>query len=130
MVVSQVEEPDVVVVLDHTLLKYGDVTSGLRREGWIVVNTWQSPEELKIEGDFSIATADATRVCRELGLVVAGLTVVNTAILGAFIRATEIVGMSSLEQAIRERFSDSTVEINLSAIRKTFEITKLDKVRQ
>ncbi len=130
MVVSQVEEPDVVVVLDHTLLKYGDVTGGLRREGWIVVNTWQAPEELKIEGDFSIATADATRVCRELGLVVAGLTVVNTAILGAFIRATEIVGMPSLEQAIRERFSDSTVGINLSAIKKTYEITQLDKVRQ
>ena len=37
--------------------------------------------------------------------------------------------MPSLEKAIRERFSDSTVDINLSAIRKTFEITKLAKVR-
>ncbi|UCG84684.1 MAG: 2-oxoacid:acceptor oxidoreductase family protein [Dehalococcoidia bacterium] len=125
LVVSQLEEPDAVVVLDHTLLKYADITSGLHDGGWIVVNTWQSPGELGMGGDFNIATADATRICRELGLVVAGLTVVNTAILGAFIRATEIVGMASLEKAIVERFSDSAADTNLSAIRKTYEITEL-----
>ncbi|MCJ7521702.1 MAG: 2-oxoacid:acceptor oxidoreductase family protein [Dehalococcoidia bacterium] len=127
MVMSQVEEPDVVVVLDHTLLKYKDVTSGLRPGGWLVVNSWQGPEEIKIKGDFSIATADATRVCRELGLIVAGLTVVNTAILGAFVRATEMVDMASVEKVIRERFSDSAVDMNLAAIRKTCEITRLEK---
>ena len=127
MVMSQVEEPDVVVVLDHTLLRYEDVISGLRPGGWLVVNSWQGPEELKIKGDFSIATADATRVCRELGLIVAGLTVVNTAILGAFVRATEMVDMASVEKVIRERFSDSAVDMNLAAIRKTCEITRLEK---
>ena len=90
-----------------------------------MVNSWQGPEELKIKGDFSIATADATRVCRELGLIVAGLTVVNTAILGAFVRATEMVDMASVEKVIRERFSDSAVDMNLAAIRKTCEITRL-----
>jgi pyruvate ferredoxin oxidoreductase gamma subunit len=124
-VVSQVEEPDVVVVLDHTLLRDEDVISGLRPGGWLVVNSWQRPRELKIKGDFSIATADATRVCRDLGLIVAGLTVVNTAIMGAFIRATGMVDMASVEKVIRERFSDSSVDINLAAIRKTYEITKL-----
>src|SRR4030042_1325818 len=36
MVVSQIEGPDVVVVLDHTLLKYPEVTSGLVNGGWLV----------------------------------------------------------------------------------------------
>lgn len=125
MVMSQVEEPDVVVVLDHTLLRDPDVTSGLREGGWLVVNSRQRPQELKVKGDFNIATADATRVCRELGLVVAGLTVVNTAILGAVARATETVDMASMEKAIRERFSDNAVDINLAAITKTYEITEL-----
>jgi 2-oxoacid:acceptor oxidoreductase gamma subunit (pyruvate/2-ketoisovalerate family) len=128
MVMSQVEKPDVVVVLDQTLLKDHDITSGLGREGWLVVNSRQSPEELNVNGDFNIATADATSVCRELGLVVAGLTVVNTAILGAFVRATEIVDMASIEKVIRERFSDNAVDINLGAITKTYEITRLQKI--
>jgi len=129
MLVSQVERPNAVVVLDHTLLKYQEVTSGLDREGWLVVNTWQHPKELNIEGDFNIATADATRVCLELGLRVAGLTVVNTAILGALIRATKVVGMASIDKAIRERFADNAIDVNLAAITKTYEVTRLQKRR-
>ena len=128
LVVSQLEEPDAVVVLDYTLLKYEDITGGLHNGGWVVVNTRQSPDELRIEGGFNIATADATGISRDLGLVVAGLTVVNTAILGAFIRATEIVDMASLEKAIRERFSGSAVDMNLSAIRQTYEVTQLRRL--
>jgi 2-oxoacid:acceptor oxidoreductase gamma subunit (pyruvate/2-ketoisovalerate family) len=129
MVVSQVEEPDVVVVLDHTLLKYQEITSGLVKGGWVIVNSWRHPKELDIRGDFSIATADATRVCSNLRLIVAGLTVVNTAILGAFVRATKVVGMASIEKVIRERFPENAVDINLAAIAQTYEITKLEKIR-
>lgn len=129
MAISQVEKPDVVVVLDYTLLKYQEVTSGLGRGGWLIVNSWQHPRELNIKGDFNIATADATRICQELGLIVAGLTVVNTAILGAFIRATKIVDMAKIERAVRERFPGNAIDINLAAITKTYEITKLEKVR-
>jgi 2-oxoacid:acceptor oxidoreductase gamma subunit (pyruvate/2-ketoisovalerate family) len=129
MVMSQVERPDVVVVLDDTLLKDPDTVSGLNSEGWLVVNSQQHPEDLKCYGEFNIASADATSVCQELGLIVSGLTVVNTAILGAFIRATKIVDLTSLEKVIRERFSKNTIDINLAAITKTCEITKLHKIR-
>jgi 2-oxoacid:acceptor oxidoreductase gamma subunit (pyruvate/2-ketoisovalerate family) len=127
MVVSQVETPNVVVVLDHTLLKYDEVTSGLAKGGWLIVNSWRHPKELDRGGDFNIATADATQVCSSLGLIVAGLTVVNTAMLGAFIRATQAVGMASIEKAIRERFSDREVNTNLTAITETYKITKLQR---
>lgn len=128
MVVSQVEAPNVVVVLDHTLLKYDEVTSGLAKGGWLIVNSWRDPKELDLGGDFNIATADATEVCSSLGLIVAGLTVVNTAMLGAFIRATQAVGMASIEKAIRERFSDREVNTNLTAIAETYKITKLQRL--
>ena len=127
MVVSQVEEPDAVVVLDQTLLKYEEVTSGLSRGGWLVVNSRQHPKELGLEGNFNIATADATRVCGELGLIVAGLIVVNTAILGAFARATAMVDIPSIEKVIRDLFSGSAIDINLAAVMKTYEITELKK---
>jgi pyruvate ferredoxin oxidoreductase gamma subunit len=126
-VVSQVEKPNAVVVLDQSLLKYQDVISGLGSDGWLVVNSWLHPKELNIKGDFNIATADATKVCRELGLMVSGLPIVNTAMLGALAYATQIVDMPSIEKVIRERFSNNAVDINLTAIQKTYEITKLDR---
>lgn len=129
-VYSQVDTPDVVVVLDHTLLKDDEVISGLRREGWLVVNSWRRPEELGVKGNLNIATADATRVCRDLGLIVAGLIIVNTAILGAFARATKMVELASIEKVIRERFSDATSGLNLKAIRMTYEITNFEEMRR
>ncbi len=127
LVVSQVDNPEVVVVLDHTLLKYDGVVNGLVEGGWLIVNSKQAPEELEVEGEFNIATADATTVCRELGLVVAGHTIVNTAILGAFIRATGMIKKASLETVIRERFPRGDVDINLAAIAKTYEMTRVKK---
>jgi Pyruvate/2-oxoacid:ferredoxin oxidoreductase gamma subunit len=67
-------------------------------------------------------------VCSDLGLVVAGVTVVNTAILGSFVRATEAVSMANIEKAIRGRFSDSQAGINLAAIVQTYKITKLERI--
>jgi 2-oxoacid:acceptor oxidoreductase gamma subunit (pyruvate/2-ketoisovalerate family) len=127
LVVSQVENPEIVVVLDHTLLKYPDVTHGLGKNGWLIVNSPLTPRELGLKGEFNIATADATKVCQDLELIVAGLVIVNTAILGALVRATKIVDLPTLEKVIRERFSRNTVDINLAAINKTYEITKTGK---
>lgn len=124
-VMSQVEAPNVVVVLDHTLLGYEEITSGLIKRGWLVVNTWLQPEKLGIIGDFNIATADATGVCRELDLVVAGLTIVNTAILGAFLCATKILSMETIEKVIREKFSRGAADVNIDAIKRTYDITEL-----
>ena len=125
LVMSQVETPDVVVVLDHTLLGYEEVTSGLVKSGWLVVNTWMQPKKLGIEGNFNIATADATGICRELDIIVAGLTVVNTAILGAFLRVTKILSMENIEKVIREKFSNSAADVNIDAIKRTYDITDL-----
>ena len=127
MVMSQVEQPHAVVVLDHTLLKHDDVTAGLRTGGWVIVNSLQEPNELGLDGSFNVA--DATRICRELGLAVAGQTVVNTAILGALVRATGLVDLTSVEQAIRDRFKGKAADTNLAAIARTHETTKLEKAR-
>jgi 2-oxoacid:acceptor oxidoreductase gamma subunit (pyruvate/2-ketoisovalerate family) len=127
LVVSQVENPEIVVVLDHTLLKYPDVTHGLGKNGWLVVNSPLTPRELGLKGEYSVATADATKVCQDLGLIIAGLVIVNTAILGALVRATKIVDLPTLEIVMRERFSRNTVDINLAAINKTYEITRTGK---
>src|SRR5690554_5084522 len=44
---SNIYEPDYVVVVDETLLKVVDVTSGLKEEGAIIINSSKSPEELR-----------------------------------------------------------------------------------
>jgi 2-oxoacid:acceptor oxidoreductase gamma subunit (pyruvate/2-ketoisovalerate family) len=127
LVMSQVENPDIVMVLDHTLLTYPEVIAGLNNNGWLIVNSPLSPRELGIKGNFNIATADATRICLELGIIVAGQVIVNTAILGALAKATRVVDLPTLEKVLRDRFSKSTVEMNLAAVHKTHDATRIFK---
>jgi pyruvate ferredoxin oxidoreductase gamma subunit len=127
MVVSQIESPDMVVVLDQTLLKDGEVVSGLRSGGWLVVNSTRTPAQLGIVGDFNVATADATGICRELGLIVSGLIVVNTAMLGAVVRVSELVAQSCIDDVIRTRFSNRSAELNLAAVEKTYGTTLIER---
>jgi pyruvate ferredoxin oxidoreductase gamma subunit len=127
MVVAQIESPDMVVVLDQTLLRDGEVVGGLRSGGWLVVNSARPPDQLGVVGDFGVATADATAICRELGLIVAGLIVVNTAMLGAVARVSELVTLTNIDEVIRRRFSNRSAELNLEAIEKTYRTTLIER---
>ena len=127
LLVSQIEEPDMVVVLDHTLLRDPEVVNGLRSGGWLVVNSWATPKQLDFEGDFNVATADATGICRELGLVVAGLIVVNTAMLGAVVRVSGLVTLASINEAVNGRFSNRSARLNLAAVEQTHKATMVKR---
>lgn len=100
---SQVYNPDYVMVLDSTLLEAIDVTEGLKKDGIIIVNTTKEPKELDIKGH-RVATVDATGIALELKLLVAGLPVLNTSMLGAFAKATEEVKLESVMKTIKERW--------------------------
>ena len=83
------------------------------------MNATQEPEEMKF-GNFRIATVDATGIALELNLLVAGLPVVNTSILGAFAKATDEVKLESVLRAIGETWSGSAGEKNAKAAELAF----------
>jgi len=123
-VFSQVEHPDVVIVLDDTLLGCADATAGLKDGGWLVINSPRTPDALGVNGDFSIATADATAAATEVDLVVAGTVMVNTAMLGAVARATELVQLEHVRETLAQNFAPAVAEKNFEAARLTYERTK------
>jgi 2-oxoacid:acceptor oxidoreductase gamma subunit (pyruvate/2-ketoisovalerate family) len=100
----QIESPDHVVILDSTLIPVVDVTAGLKKGGWIIVNTDHVP------GDFSsllsegwrVATVDASDIAVRHKLGGRTNPIVNTAILGAFAGVTGLVTLESIVKAIEE----------------------------
>ena len=99
---TNIYEPDHIVVLDPTLIGAIDVTLGLKRKGWIIINTTRSPREFPSLKNFRLATVDATSIAIRNGLGSRTNPIVNTSILGAFARATSLVGIDSVVLAIRE----------------------------
>jgi 2-oxoacid:acceptor oxidoreductase gamma subunit (pyruvate/2-ketoisovalerate family) len=115
---SSIYEPDVVVVLDPTLLG-PSVVEGLKPGGKMVINTPDSPEEVEsclgLKG-VEVWTIDAT----SLALEVLKRPITNTVMLGALVKATGIVTLNSLLEAVRERFRGEMGELNVRVVETAY----------
>jgi len=121
---SNIYQPDCVVVLDISLIKTINVTAGLRKGGWVIINTTKKPEDFKHLGPFRIATVDATGIALSHKLGSEKAPIVNTTILGALALATGIVILESVLKAIAEKINQKT-EDNISACEDAFSKTQL-----
>ncbi len=99
---SQVYEPDLLVVLDESLLDIEPVARGLKPSGKAVINTRKLPTEIDLGVEVECATVPATAIAMEF----LKAPIVNTAILGAVVRMCDLVSMESMQQAIENRFGE------------------------
>jgi 2-oxoacid:acceptor oxidoreductase gamma subunit (pyruvate/2-ketoisovalerate family) len=116
----QIYEPDHVIVLDPVLLGSVNVTAGLKRDGWVIVNSPRQPDALPVVGDFRVATCDATAIALAQGLGSRTTPIVNTAMAGAFAACTELVALSSVVDAMGE-VVPTALTANQAAARDAFE---------
>ncbi|MDH7593518.1 MAG: pyruvate ferredoxin oxidoreductase subunit gamma [Methanomicrobiales archaeon] len=107
---SQVYEPDYIIVQDSTLIGDVNVFSGMKEWGIAIINTERRIESEVPEG-VRLMTLDATRIA----LDVLGVPITNTALLGAFAAATDVIHLEALERALRHRFSGEMAEKNVKA---------------
>ncbi|HEY5506603.1 MAG TPA: 2-oxoacid:acceptor oxidoreductase family protein [Coriobacteriia bacterium] len=123
-ILSQVTEPDIIVVLDESLLEVANATAGMTQGGTVIVNSPKAPSEFALRDDLRVVTSDVTGAAQAANLIVGGQPMVSTAILGAFARATGLVTMESVEAAIAHAFSGSAAAKNIDAARIAFECTR------
>ena len=114
-------DPDVVVVLDSTLLKTVPVTAGINsEEDTIIINSTDSPakvrETLRVEKG-KVWTIPAT----EIAIKTLGSPITNTAMLGAVARATSVVTLEGIEKTVKERFHADLGEKNMAVIKRAYE---------
>jgi len=118
-----VYNPDVVAVLDPTLLKTVPVTEGLSEEGTIIINSKENPADVRKmlrTNKGKILTVPAT----EIAMKILGRPITNTGMLGGVVRATKIVRLESIEKVVRERFTQSIAEKNVAVIKEAHEEVK------
>ena len=116
---TKIYEPDVVVILDPSLLQEVDVASGLKKGGIMVINTTHTPQEVKKmvgRDDISVWVVNATNIALETLKV----PIVNTAILGALVRATNLVSLDSILEEVKKAVPPRTIESNLEAVRRAY----------
>lgn len=118
---SKVYEPDYVLVLDPSLLLQvpDSIMDGVSKETVLFVNTREDGaavvKQLGFKGQ--VWTIPAT----DLAMKTLGRPISNTAMLGALIRATDIIKLSSLYTEVKNQFGERVGEKNVTLIKQAFD---------
>jgi pyruvate ferredoxin oxidoreductase gamma subunit len=114
---AEITRPDVVVVLDPGLLGIVNVTAGLKENGWLVINTTKSFDDIaaRFKTKCKLAKVDATTIARE----VLGIPVTNTTMIGALLKATGVVKPESVVEPLRQRFV-RLADKNIKAMQRAY----------
>jgi pyruvate ferredoxin oxidoreductase gamma subunit len=114
---SKIYSPDVVVVLDPSLLEIANPTQGLREGGMLIINTSQDAETIKKELGYTgkIAVVDAGTIARE----VLGLPITNTTMVGALVKSTGLMDVEALKEPFNRRFGKIAAR-NIQAMERAF----------
>ena len=115
--------PDVLIVQDPTLLHQVDVFQGLLPDGYVLINSKRSFDELGL-ADFEqrfrrerLMTVPAT----EIALKHLGRPLPNAVLLGGFAALSGLISLDAVAHAIREKFSGKVADGNVAAASEAFE---------
>ena len=118
---SEVYSPDIVIVLDESIIGIVDVLKGLKKDGEILINTTKKPEDFDFSDKYHVATVDATGVAIKHDILVGGIPVVNTPILGAVPKILDRVTLPSIQTVIKNKWKGESGEINVKATQDAYE---------
>ena len=121
-------EPDAIIIQDPTLLHQVDVFAGLKKDGYILINTNKTFDQLGLS-DF-VRDWQADRLCTvpamDLALKHVGRPVPNVPLLGGFAAVAGVLQLESVIKAIEERFSGKVAAGNVAAAREAYAIVKAE----
>jgi pyruvate ferredoxin oxidoreductase gamma subunit len=119
-----VYNPDIVAVLDPTLIKTVRVAEGLNEEGGnIIVNSKEEPAEIR-----KMLNTDKGKVwtvpASDISMRILGMSITNTAMLGALARVSGIVSLETIEKMINARFRPDVAAKNFAVVKEAYEEVK------
>lgn len=125
---SSVTNPEIVVVIDPTLIEVTDVAEGLDDDGIMVVNTTETVNAIRSKVKYKkgkVAVCDATKISLET----LGIPIPNTPMLGALLKVKPIVPIEALEREVRKKFlkkiGEEKTKGNIEAIKRAFREVKI-----
>lgn len=127
-------EPDALIIQDPTLLHQVDVFSGLKRDGYVLINTSKSFDELGV-GEF-LKDWNPARLCTvsatDISIKCVGRPVPNVPLLGGFAAISQLLKLESVIKAINDKFSGKVADGNIAAATEAYRtvMREMDEARE
>ncbi|MEJ5999291.1 2-oxoacid:acceptor oxidoreductase family protein [Paucibacter soli] len=119
--------PDVLIVQDPTLLHQVDVFQGLKPDGYVLINSRRSFDELglaEVAARFLFHERLTTVPATEIALKHLGRPLPNAVLLGGFAALSGLVSLAAVSHAIRDKFSGKLADANIAAAAEAFEFVR------
>jgi 2-oxoisovalerate ferredoxin oxidoreductase gamma subunit len=123
----EIHTPDYAIVLDESLV--GLAVGGLKENGWLVINTNRTEEFIRqFSEKFNLAIFDANELARSKNLGPQNQPIINTIVLGMFVKASGLCGIEALVKATLDSEDiPKDHEKNAEAAKEAYEKTKIIK---
>ena len=125
---SQIDNPDIIIILDETVLNQS-LSSSLKDNGILIINTDKEPEfffdKFNLSRNIHIIVADINKLALEKGLTIDGMPVVNTAILGALSKSLTELNLDNLYKVVQKRMSEKLAQLNIELIEEGYNLAKI-----
>jgi pyruvate ferredoxin oxidoreductase gamma subunit len=118
--------PDVLIVQDPTLLHQVDVFQGLRPDGYVLINSKRSFNELGLS-DITARFRHERLIAvpaTEIALKHLGRPLPNAVLLGGFAALSGLIALDAVAHAIRTKFSGKVGDTNVAAATEAFEYVR------
>jgi 2-oxoacid:acceptor oxidoreductase gamma subunit (pyruvate/2-ketoisovalerate family) len=123
---SEIYSPDIVIVLDESIMDVVDVLKGLKDDGKILINTTKKPKDFDFSKKYDVATVDATGIAIKHDIKVGGIPVVNTPILGAVPRVLDKVTLPSIQAVVKGKWKGELSDKNVAATQDAYDLAEVN----
>ncbi len=113
--------PDYLVILDPSLLELSATLEGVHDDTIIIVNSPDLPDVLKNKNFRKIVYIDAT----DVAMKTIGRPIVNTAILGALLKALDLITVEDVLKGLEKFFSGKLLEVNKKAVVEAYNLARV-----
>lgn len=125
---TQILDPDIIIVLDDTVLNQS-IASSLKEDGIFIINSEKEPrffaKEYSLSEQIKISVADINKLSIEKGLIIEGIPVVNTPILGVLSKSLPELSLDNLKKVILRRMDEKIAKLNNELIEQGYNLAKV-----
>ena len=125
---AQIENPNILIVFDETVLNQ-EIVSSLTQGGLFIINSEKDPEffmnEFNLSSDTKIVIADISKLSIEKNLTIDGNPVINTPILGLLSKALPDLNLNNLKTVLLKRMGEKLGNLNYDLIEQGFNLAKI-----
>jgi len=125
---AQIENPDILIVFDDSVLTQEDVGS-LEDNGVFIANSDKNPEyfveKFNLSSNIRVIVANISNLSLEKNLTIDGNPVINTPILGLLSKALPELQLKNLKDVLLNRMGKQLGNLNFDLIEQGFKMAKL-----